>query len=401
MTQRRIYPLLSLLLGALVMTAGCGRMNTLSEVKPDGTLVRTLTFKGGDANPKPSGPGGSEGGNPMAAMMGGGPSMPIEAIAVIPKGNEWTVTRTKKESEVTITATRTIPPGQTITDDLGLRMEPDETFMRSSSPPVEATPKPAPKPAAKPAPKPTTKPGTKPKPKPSGGGSKPGELHLAVYAAPTRQAPPPPKLMLSNTVTVREIEPGKLEYREVLHWNGPHPKDFDQPDSEMVANLRKALPASLANDPAVPKITLTAQKEIFALLFGPGEPVLPLVLFHQELAEYRLMGRIGGALDRALVAEFGNRITDAERKAVVEKLMKDATSSVTDKTKKPPSGDNDPTSGMGNSMPVAMLFRVKMPGKVISTNGQWNPDTGEVIWPMYSLAPSIGDVTLIAVCEKP
>src|SRR5262245_55458400 len=124
MTQRRIYPLLSLL-GLLLMAAGCGRLNTLSEVKMDGSLVRPLTSKAGEANAKPSGPG-ADGPNPMA-MMGGGPAIPIEAIAVIPKGNEWTVTRTKKESEVTITATRTVPPGQTVTDDLGLRMEPDES----------------------------------------------------------------------------------------------------------------------------------------------------------------------------------------------------------------------------------------------------------------------------------
>lgn len=393
-----------MLLPVLLMVAGCGRMNTYSEVKPDGTLVRTLTFKGGDkdAKPDPEGTGGS--GDGMMAALGGGPGIPIEAIAVIPSGPDWTVTRTKKQNEVTITATRTIPPGQTVTDDLALRAEPDPGVM--GNPPgsdIRTAPEPASKPAAKPAAKPGSKPASKPgtKPKPKSGGGKPGELHLALYATPVRQAPPGPKMMLSNTVTVREFEPGKLEYKEVIRWNGPRPKDTEIADPDMVEKLRKAMPPALANDPGVPKVTLRAQKEIFTLILGPGDPLLPLLMFHQELAEYRMMSRVAGALNRALIAEYGDRLTEADRKNIAAQLMGDMTGSVTDKTKKPPSPGDDPSGGMGNSMPIAMLFRVKMPGKVISTNGQWDPETGEVIWPMYSMAPSMGDITLTAICEKP
>jgi hypothetical protein len=376
-------------------------MNTYSEVKPDGTLVRTLTFKGGDKDAKPGPEGAGGPGDGMMAALGGGPGIPIEAIAVIPKGPDWTVTRTKKQNELTITATRTIPPGQTVTDDLALRAEPDPSVM--GGPPggdIKVAPEPAPKPATKPAAKPGTKP-TKPGTKPKTGGGKPGELHLALYTAPLRQAPPPPKMMLSNTVTVREIEPGKLEYKEVIRWNGPKPKDMETADPEMVEKLRKAMPPALTNDPGVPRVTLRAQKELFTLILGPGDPLLPLLMFHQELAEYRMMSRVAGALHRALIAEYGDRLTEADRKKIAAVLMNDMTGSVTDKTKKPPSPGSDPSTDMSNSMPVAMLFRVKMPGKVISTNGQWDPETGEVIWPMYSLAPSMGDVTLTAICEKP
>jgi hypothetical protein len=92
---RRLRNALLPLLGLLALAAGCGRMNTLSEVKADGTLVRTLTFKGADPDAKPAaspngpdGPGGGADG--MMSLMGGGPGgIPVEAIAVIPKGEGW------------------------------------------------------------------------------------------------------------------------------------------------------------------------------------------------------------------------------------------------------------------------------------------------------------------------
>jgi hypothetical protein len=406
---QRLLPMAAL----LIMVSGCGRMNTFSEVKSDGTLVRTLTFRGASSEkPKP----GELPSDPGGLSMMSGPAIPIEAISVIPTGTDWTITRKTKDRELIVTATKTVPPGTTITDDLGIRAEPDPKFMdgglgEDSSLRVAPAPDPAPKPTPKPAPKPAAKPGTKPKSgtkpkgKPSG-----GKLHLALVAVPVRQAPQnppvapplstPPKLMLSNTVTVREIEPGKWEYKEVIRWNGPPMRDSDFSDKDAAEKLRKVMPPALQNDPGVARVTTNVQREIFSLIFGPGEPLLAQTLFHTELAEYRLVSRITNALDKALVAEFGTRLTEADRKTILAALVEDAANGVTDKTKKPPVGEKEGSSPMGNEMPIAMLFRVKMPGKVISTNGQYIPETGEVIWPMYSMAPAFGEVTLTAICEK-
>ena len=53
-------------------------------------------------------------------------------------------------------------------------------------------------------------------------------------------------------------------------------------------------------------------------------------------------------------------------------------------------------------MPFVMktlLIKAKLPGKLIQTNGEEDPATGEIVWGLFSQAPAAGDVVLTAVCE--
>jgi hypothetical protein len=45
------------------------------------------------------------------------------------------------------------------------------------------------------------------------------------------------------------------------------------------------------------------------------------------------------------------------------------------------------------------MIRVKLPGKVTETNGELDPDTNEVVWPLYPEAAAMGDVTLTATTD--
>jgi hypothetical protein len=44
-----------------------------------------------------------------------------------------------------------------------------------------------------------------------------------------------------------------------------------------------------------------------------------------------------------------------------------------------------------------MTFRVTVPGRVIETNGEADPLTGEVFWALYPEAAALGEVKLRVV----
>jgi hypothetical protein len=154
----------------------------------------------------------------------------------------------------------------------------------------------------------------------------------------------------------------------------------------------------------VDRIGLDVQKSFVRLLFGPGggDPIFATFLLHQDLAEYRIRQRLAAAVVGAVNANVGARLSDAERKAVVDRLVGDLAKEFAAQTKSKTSPDGPPGGGdqKDKSGPlVAMLIRVKMPGKVVATNGEYDPNTGEVIWPFYSQAVALEDVTLTATCE--
>jgi hypothetical protein len=376
-------------------------MQVASEIKPDGSFERTLIYK--EAKKNPAEP--PEQGNPFGGMAGD--DIPLEDMMILPAGPEWKVKRTETPSEATITYTRMVAANGTLTDDIGVRKDPPNpdgdvgTDAQAAPVVVEEAPKPAPKPATKPAPKPTPKPKSKPK---SGKPESETALLLTAYRVQPPEAKPASKKtpvpLLSNTVTVREIDGGKLEYKEVIRWRGELPADMREPDAKLVDSLTKALPPSVSGDtPTIKKITYNLQRAIWQMIFGPGEPILPLLMMNTDLAEYRFKARLSKELDNALLTEFGNRMTAQERAAVIAQL-RDTTfdDKIPDAKSGPPVSQE---SGKDMGAPISIFLRAKMPGKVLSTNGQVDPDTGEVLWTFYSWAPAMGEITLTAICEKP
>lgn len=350
----------------VAFSSGCARTATTTEVRPDGSLLRTVAFKGNSPEPKKGAEGAS--GGEMSASFG----PKLEDMLAVPKGAEWTIIRSRKDDELTITATRTVAAGQPVGDDLGIR----------------STPEPA-----------------KPTSNPPSAGAKPvaGKKPPAATAKPA----PSPALLLSNTVTVRTLPSGRMEYREVIRWRGKKPNELETATPELAVALKKALPASIASDATViNRLGAAMQREMWSLIFGPGDPLLSLVLFHQDLAEFRIQKRLGQTVEKTLATELGNRMSETERKETVRKMVALMTDQGLNQVKSkanagpggpPPSaeGGND----MGQSVPISMLFRVRMPGKVVATNGELDENTGEVVWAMYSMAPAAGDVTLTAECE--
>ena len=59
---------------------------------------------------------------------------------------------------------------------------------------------------------------------------------------------------------------------------------------------------------------------VLKALFGPGDPMLSQILMHPELVERKFRVRMGGILDRAIQAKFGDRITRTQRMDAIRKI---------------------------------------------------------------------------------
>jgi hypothetical protein len=125
--------------------------------------------------------------------------------------------------------------------------------------------------------------------------------------------------------------------------------------------------------------------------------LLAVGLLHPDLALYRANQRIGLVLVKALEQQFGDKMQPAERREVVRQLIQD---SFTSSKLSQPDPAAVATAPAGNSGLTPLLFVVKPPGKVVSTNGEVDEFSGEVFWGLFEDAALYQDVVLTAVMES-
>jgi len=204
------------------------------------------------------------------------------------------------------------------------------------------------------------------------------------------------KLQLTNEVTVRRIAPRQFEYTEILSWKGGKgdldikPEQFEQ--------IKAALPKPLGTDANAHALAQRMIGMVVPVMFGPGDPLLALGLMHPDLAERRASQRVGVVMMKALDDQFGAQMTVDQRKDVVRKLIETSFAASRPVQPDPSSGPPDKSSGSGLT---PLMFIVKTPGRVISSNGETDEFTGEVYWALFPEAATLNDVKLTAVCELP
>jgi hypothetical protein len=201
------------------------------------------------------------------------------------------------------------------------------------------------------------------------------------------------KLTLVNEATVTRSG-NRLEYRETLHWSGP-PPDSVSVKPESLAQLKAALPKALATDANARALAAKGQQLLMPLLFGPGDPLLALVLVHPDLAERRAHQKIGVLMLKALEEQFGSQMSPDQRREVARKLISD--SFVSSRPTAPDPSGEKPSKSSGGLTPL--MFIVKMPGRIVSSNGDLDELSGEVYWAMFPEAASLKDLVLTATCE--
>ena len=205
------------------------------------------------------------------------------------------------------------------------------------------------------------------------------------------------KLQLINEATVRQAGPRRFEYTETLSWKGGK-SALEDIKPEQLDQIRAALPKPLATDANARSLAQRMAGMVVPLMFGPGDPLLALGLMHPDLAERRASQRVGTVMMKALDDQFGTQMTVDQRKEVVRKLI--AASFAASRPAEPDPSAGPPDKSSGSSL-TPLMFIVRTPGRVVSSNGELDEFTGEVYWALFPEAASLKDVTLTAVCELP
>ena len=223
------------------------------------------------------------------------------------------------------------------------------------------------------------------------------EGDISVKSSELGKSPSEPgKLRLVNSVAVKTTGPHQLEYRETLHWTGPSNKLLGDLQPADLARLKAHLPQALATDANCQALVDKAARLATPVLFGPGDPLLAVGLLHPDLALYRANQRIGAVLVQALEQQFGDQLKAAERHEVVRQLIREMFLSNKISQPDPAVAEPPPPNSTGLT---PLMFIVKPPGKVVSTNGEIDEFTGEIFWGMFEEAAAFKDVVLTAVVE--
>lgn len=207
------------------------------------------------------------------------------------------------------------------------------------------------------------------------------------------KASPAPELV--NEVTVTRVGPKRFEYKETLRWAGDPPKEPSlKPDD--LAKIKAALPKALATDENARAVATRTYSLVVPMMFGPNDLLLAVSLMHPDLAERRAHQRIGTVLLQALQEQFGDQMTPDQRRDVARKLIESSFNSSKPSQPDPSGGGDQKSSNL-----TALTFVLRGPGKLVSSNGEYDELSGEVYWALYPEAASLKPIVLTAVYELP
>lgn len=203
------------------------------------------------------------------------------------------------------------------------------------------------------------------------------------------------KADLVNEVTVTRVAPKRFEYRETLRWTGEAPKGMNLKEGDL-AELKAVLPKDLATDENARGMAEKMAGLLMPMMFGPNDPLLAIGLLHPDLAERRASQRVGSLMVKALEQQFGDKMTPAQRREATMKMIETSFSGAKPKQPDPSAG---PPSSKGGGGLTPLMFILKTPGKVISSNGEVDGFTGEVYWALFPPGAALKPVVMTAVVE--
>ncbi|MFN3728492.1 MAG: hypothetical protein ACK4XJ_02105 [Fimbriimonadaceae bacterium] len=203
------------------------------------------------------------------------------------------------------------------------------------------------------------------------------------------------KVALVNEITVRRIDGGLIEFREVFRRVG-QPARLDPKDrGEVVAAMRSALPAKVS-DAKVEQVTDKVMLAVVRMMFGPPEPLMTSAMVMPAFGGRRITSRIYETVLTTLKTDLASEMSLAECEAAARSMLEDPAFNLTrNATPEPPR----PTDAENNSLIVMITSAVKGPGKLVRTNGIHDPFSGEVVWALFSQSAEAANAELIAVFD--
>ncbi len=208
---------------------------------------------------------------------------------------------------------------------------------------------------------------------------------------------------LSTEASVREISPGRFEYREVVKWKGEKPKEYLNPDPEKVAIIKAAIPAGLADDARAAEIFKAAFAKYVRRLLGPGDPLMAQLLLHPRLGLRRLKKNVSEDLSAILKGMFGDKIAEPERIRIAGKIVDALELEKTQEkaqSKSPGGPGGEGGAAEDDAEFVPLTFVLKVPGRILESDGETDRAANEVVWDFYAQSAMVEDVVLTATFES-
>jgi hypothetical protein len=196
---------------------------------------------------------------------------------------------------------------------------------------------------------------------------------------------------------VNKLADGRLEYVETLHSAQP---DEDHPFAveELRPRVKKVIPAAYQTTEVIDKLTQQVAVNYIHAVFGPPEPAL-LNLFTSPEAVLRRVNTFAFTENTRSFREVIPSLTESQAQDVSRELAQVMSESILDQTdmmnqKKPDEKKNSNDNAM-----TSLMFSVKFPGRVVESNGIFDPVTGEVYWSLLPAGLEVGDAKLRLVVQ--
>ncbi|MCX7798852.1 MAG: hypothetical protein N2109_00740 [Fimbriimonadales bacterium] len=194
-------------------------------------------------------------------------------------------------------------------------------------------------------------------------------------------------------VTLDRTPSGGWKYTARLEWTGDPPQPDSAEDDRSARDLLAALPPGAASLEDARAIAKDFEAEIWTMLFGPPEPVLPQMLLSGPNAmQRRFRTALAPSLERILLRRLGDRLSEDQRRTLVSLAL----GAARPPQAAVPNAGPSPGNRGPDVPPIGISLAVRLPGRVLSHNGKFDAVTGEVYWELLPQALQRGPVILSA-----
>ncbi|MCW5939665.1 MAG: hypothetical protein KF884_00930 [Fimbriimonadaceae bacterium] len=200
---------------------------------------------------------------------------------------------------------------------------------------------------------------------------------------------------LQSSCRVEKTADGMLVFTETYEWVREIKNPPLSQTAGMFDELKKDFDKAELTDDQAKAMERELGEMVWYTVFGPSDPLLGLLMTNPAAAEKR-MGSLMGTKMIEIVSKYaGDKMTRDEIIAVVREGKKKVTEAGgfnRDKQMSESASEEEPNL-------MGMLVAIKGPGRMVESNGIYDPIENEVYWSFYDMSAQIGPVVLRAVFQ--
>ncbi len=196
----------------------------------------------------------------------------------------------------------------------------------------------------------------------------------------------------SCTTKAEKLADGSVVYTETWTWKGKA-DEAGSPLAKLEPVMKEKLSAKGISEADQKSMTASTMRVAWRAIFGPGEPLLPMMMTDPNLAIRKLNNRIA----KQLIDDLGKAapaMPGEEKLAVAREVLAGLDMS---QMADPAANAPTPDEGGKQDLMVSILSRVKGPGVLVESDGELDLIESEVFWSMYLEACTYEPVVLRAV----